>query len=346
MKFDFEKKKVYRGLHVWLLLQTVAVMIGSVMIFELIDFFANRVFSQHFNYDPILGIGMLLPMGIMMGGISYFFSRAVFIYISRLLRGIDQVADGDLTTQLEVKKGGPFKDVYEKFNKMVLELRSVQIFREDFINQYSHEFKTPIASINGFADLLLNSAVSPADQKTYLKIIASESERLSRLSNSVLMLSKLESLQFIANKENYALDEQLKRCSILLSDRWLSKSIDFSADLEPVTYCGNADLMQHVFVNLIDNAIKYTPEHGEISVVMKKEPPMVRIAVCDTGKGMSPEEQGQIFSKYFQGSQTETQKGLGLGLAIVWQIVTLCGGRIEVTSRIGEGSCFTVFLPE
>lgn len=346
MKFDFDSKKVYKGLHNWLIFQTIAVMIGSVMIFELVDFFANQTLNHTFNYDPILGLAMLLPSGIMMGGLSYFFSRVMYQYISKLLNGIDQVTNGDLSVELNVKKGGPFKDVFDKFNRMVGELKGVQIFREDFINQYSHEFKTPIASINGFANLLLTEEVTREEEHAYLQIIASESERLGRLSNSVLMLSKLESLQFISEKEVYSLDEQIRKCSILLSDKWSRKHIDFSADLEEVTYNGNPDLMQHVFLNLIDNAIKYTPENGEISVKMKKENKMIKVVVCDSGRGMTSEEQQQVFSKYYQVEKSEKQKGLGLGLSIVHQIVTLSGGWIEVNSSVNEGSRFTVYLPE
>ena len=345
-KFDFEGRKVYKGLHFWLILQTVAVMVGAVMIFESVDFFANVVLGYNPNYDPILGIGMLLPIGILMGGISFLFSRGIFIYISRLVKGIDQVDDGNLDVTLEVEKGGPFKEVFAKFNRMILELKGVQIFREDFINQYSHEFKTPIASINGFAELLLTDTVSAEEEREYLAIIVSESERLSRLSNSVLMLSKLESLQFIGQKEDYALDEQIKRCAILLSDQWQAKMIDFSAELSPVTYHGNQDLMQHIFINLIDNAIKYTPENGTITVAMQQDGKMIKISVCDSGRGMTPKEQARIFSKYYQVGKSETGKGLGLGLAIVDQIVRLSGGEVQVTSQVGQGSCFTVLLPQ
>ncbi len=340
-----KKAKYYARLEWWLILPTVTVMISSVCVFASVDFFSNYILAGNKNYNAIRAIGMFFPMGLVMGSISYFCSKATYRCISKLTEGIRHVANGDFGVRLDPDKAGPLKEVYANFNKMGTELKSVQTLRNDFINSFSHEFKTPITSINGFAMLLLEENVLEENRRKYLQIIAEESERLAALSNNSLLLSKLESQQFIVDKKPYPLDEQIKQCAILLSSEWSKKDIEFSAELEPVIFNGNSDLMQHVWINLLNNAIKFTPEHGEVSIAMKKDDSFIKVAVSDSGKGMGEKEMSQIFVKYYQGNSSDPVKGLGLGLSIVKKIADLCGGKIEVKSVIGEGSTLTVYLP-
>ena len=310
-----------------------------------VEYFFNVALRDYVPaYDPILGIGMIVPMGIVVGLISYVAMQTTNRHLSGLIAGISRVADGDFAARLNVEKGGPFKGVYSNFNRMSAELQGVQTLRKDFIDQFSHEFKTPIMSINGFATLLLEEKVSEEERRQYLSIIASESERLADLSSSTLLLAGLESQRFVLNKEPYALDEQIRQCVILMAPQWTKKALDLSAELDPVIYKGNADLMKQVWINLLSNAIKFTPEHGEISVCLKESGGTIAVAVSDTGKGMSSEETARAFEKYYQGDPSRSSKGLGLGLAIAKRIVELCDGRIEAHSSLGEGSVFTVYL--
>jgi len=126
---------------------------------------------------------------------------------------------------------------------------------------------------------------------------------------------------------------------------WEKKRIAFSADLEPVSYVGNEELMRHVWINLLNNAIKFTPEGGEVSVTLQCSPEQIQVRISDTGIGMSPEMMSHIFDQYYQGEPNHTEKGLGLGLSIVHRIVELCGGQIQVDSIPDQGSVFTVLLP-
>ena len=339
-----KKGKNNSGLTRIFVLPTIIVMISSVCVYATVDFVDNYIILGNKHYEAIRAIGMFFPMGAVMGVISYFSIKSAYRYISSLTKGINHVADGDFNIRLNVNKAGPLKDVYTNFNKMGAELQSVQTLRNDFVNNFSHEFKTPISSINGFATLLLEETVSEEDKRQYLEIIANESKRLASLADSSLLLSKLESQQFIFDKKPYSLDEQIKHCAILLSKEWSKKEIEFTADLDQVQYSGNSDLMQHVWINLLANAIKFTPEHGEITVTLKKADNLIQVAVNDTGKGMSEEEIARIFVKYYQ-ADSSANKGLGLGLAIVKRIIDLSGGRIEVKSKINEVSSFKVYLP-
>lgn len=339
-KTNFNKK-----LNRWIVIPTILVMVASVCIYATVDFVDNYIVLGNRHYDAIRAIGMFFPMGIVVGTISYFGSRMVLRFTSRLTNGISQIADGNFGFRLDPEKAGPLKETFINFNKMGAELQSVQTLHNDFINNFSHEFKTPITSINGFAMLLLEDNVSEEDKRKYLQIIADQSERLAAMSSNTLLLSKLESQQIITDKKLYSLDEQIKQCAILLSKEWGKKDINFSAELDVVSYTANADLMQQVWINLLSNAIKFTPEHGEITVNLKKENDTVRVTISDTGKGMSEEEMARIFAKYYQGDSSHSNKGLGLGLSIAKRIIELCEGKIEVTSKLNEGSTFTVYLP-
>lgn len=290
-------------------------------------------------------LGMLFFMGAVVGVTATLFSRRFNKLVSGLTEGLTAVAGGDFSRQLDPEKGGPLKQAYEDFNKMCGELQSVQTLRTDFIDNFSHEFKTSITAVKGFAELLREEGVSPEEKEQYIQIIIDESSRLADLANSALLLSGLESQQYISGKEVYLLDEQIKRCAILLSSAWEEKKIAFSAELESVRYYGNEELMRHVWLNLLGDAVKYTPEGGEIGIALQAGPEEVTVRVTDTGVGMSEEVQAHVFDKYYQGEAGKRGKGLGLGLAIVHRIVELCGGRIEVSSVEEQGSVFTVTLP-
>ena len=263
-----------------------------------------------------------------------------------LSNAIRKVARGDFRSRIPTDKKSQITPIYEDFNKMCAELESVPILRNDFINNYSHEFKTPIASINGFAELLLEKKdLSEADKRQYLEIIADESARLSKFASDTTLLSRLSAQKIVTDREIYDLSEQLRQCSIILSYKWLEKNQEFTAELTPVMFNGNKEMMQHLWINLMDNAIKYTQEGGRISVTSRMEDESAIVEIADNGEGISEEARKNLFSPYFQGDTSHSRQGLGLGLAIVKRVTDLCGGKIFIESQPGSGSKFTVKLP-
>ena len=332
-----------RTLGFWLGLEAVVVTLAAVAPFALLHL-VNRFYWL--RASTVLALGMLVIMGSVVGITATLFSRRFNRIVSGLTRGLRAVADGDFSQRLEPERGGPLQPAYEDFNKMSKELQSIQTLRSDFINHFSHEFKTPITAIKGFAELLREPETTAEEREQYLQIILDESSRLADLANSTLLLTKLESQQCIAEKRPYSLDEQIKRCAILLSHVWEKKRISFTANLEPAEYDGNEELMRHVWLNLLSNAVKYTPEGGEITVDLRKEPGELVVTVADTGIGMSEEVRSHIFDKYYQGDPNSGGRGLGLGLSIVHRIVELCGGQLQVDSVEDQGSTFTVRLPQ
>lgn len=145
--------------------------------------------------------------------------------------------------------------------------------------------------------------------------------------------------------ENYNLGEQLRQCAIITSPGWLQKKIDFSSELPDLAFRCNRELLQHLWLNLIGNAVKYTPENGTITLSLTSKDNLAIVEISDSGVGISEETQKHMFDPYFQGDTSRSVQGLGLGLSIAKRIVELCEGEISVSSVLGKGSTFTVKLP-
>lgn len=345
MKNNRKNLKSNLGLRGWMIMECIVFVIGSILIYELSDFVTNYVVYKNYDYNPISGIGMIFPMGILVYAITSAFSRTLYHYISELTNGISKIAKGEFHVKLDEGNGGPLKEVYHNFNIMCGELNSIDSFRNDFVNEFSHEFKTPLASINGFSNLLLDGNCSQEQVTQYLSIIATESERLVALTQNQLLLSKLDSQHIVIDKTSYSLDEQLRHCMIMLASEWEKKKLEVSIELPKVSFFANADMMQHVWINLLTNAIKYTPEKGEISITSRSNNNDIQISISDTGIGMTNQQIEHIFKKYYRVENNTSINGLGLGLPIVKRIIELSNGQLRVTSAPNEGSTFTVILP-
>lgn len=293
-------------------------------------------------------LSMLVPIVVLVTLVNFLFTRFIYRYLDKISDAMQKVADGDYTVRLDAEKDQPFRELYRNFNTMAEELGGVEMLKNDFINGYAHELRTPITSINGFAEMLLNDdgTLSREEKRSYLEIIASESRRLADLAGNSLLMSRLDSQKIIPDKKPFSLDEQLRRCSILLSGQWTEKELDMTMDLDEAVYVGDYDLMQHLWINLLTNAVKYTPKGGSITVTLKNEEKFIAVSVADTGKGIPPEDRERIFDKYYQTDKSHSKRGLGLGLAICKRIVQLCNGSLTVESEVGVGSTFTVKLPK
>ena len=330
------------------LIQSIAVVLTSIAGSYFMTWLINDALEIKNTYlgaslELIGVIGFLIILLVPMNMIFY---RSRKKEIKILSEGIQHLAEGDFDYEIPLKKGYSLAKVYANFNKMCEELRSVQILRNDFINSYSHEFKTPIASINGFASLLLEKDLSENERNEYLKIIIEETDRLSRLATNTILLSRLSSQKIVTDTQHYDLSEQIRQCSILLSQKWMEKEIDFSVNLPKIMFDGNRELMQHLWINLISNAVKHTPKNGAITVSFAETKEKILVSVSDTGEGMNENTKKHLFDPYFQGDASRSQQGLGLGLSIAKRIVELCDGNISVESTPGEGSIFTVELPK
>lgn len=341
MKTIKRNKKRMINAHAWVIAVIsfiLALTVGEIVV---------AVFQYYNNINHIADDGLLITMYIIPALSAV--SVCAVLYINhrslqtanKLIEGLNKVAAGDYGAKIPYRRLDGFNAVYENFNKMTDELKSVKTLREDFVHDFSHEFKTPIASINGFANLLLEGGLSDGERTQIISIIADESARLSRLSETVLTLSRLESQQFVGESRDFRLDTQLKDSIILLQREWEGKNIEIATSLEPVKYNGDEHLLKQVWVNLLSNAIKFTPEGGRVQVTLSARGDRAVVKVSDNGIGIPGEALPRIFDKYYQ---AKPGAGNGLGLAICQRICKLCGGSISVESTPGKGSTFTVEL--
>jgi len=266
--------------------------------------------------------------------------------LNQLIRATKAVAKGDFRVRVqEIDSDSEIAVLLKNFNHMTQELSSIELFRNDFINNFSHEFKTPITSIMGFAKQLQNKDLSDEKRKEYTDIIISESQRLTNMASNVLLLSKFENQKIVTNKALFDLDEQLRNCVILLEKDWSRRNIEMCLDLEPVKLSGNSEMLSHLWLNLIENAIKYSNENSSVTVSCHKAGNFAEVTVKDAGMGMDEATLKNIFDKFYQGDKSHSASGTGLGLSIAKRIVELCSGEIKVHSKKGHGTTFTVRLP-
>lgn len=275
--------------------------------------------------------------------------RKVFIKPMREIMGaMGKVAKGDFDVRIDMGDAAyrprEIREFAASFNKAAEELAGTEILRKDFINNFSHEFKTPIVSISGFADLLIEENLPAEDQKEYLTIIRDESKRLADLATNILTLNRIESQAILRDTENIRLDEQIRQSVLVTEQKWKDKNLDFDIDLEEIDYQGNAALLKEVWLNILDNAAKFSPEGDVVGVTLHKKDGEIIAAVTDHGPGMDEKTKAHIYEQFFQGDTSHRSQGNGLGLAMVHKIVQLHGGTITVDTAPGSGSCFTVTL--
>lgn len=272
-------------------------------------------------------------------------SHHFFRPIQDLVHALEQVSAGNFDVRL--KENDIWYEVREmnlNFNKMVKELNSIETLQSDFIQNVSHEIKTPLAAIEGYA-ALLSASTRDEQNKLYAEQILKSSRQLSTLTGNILKLSKLENQSIISEKKTFSLDEQIRQAVLSLEPIWSAKNIDIDLNLPEISFYGNEDLIFQIWTNLISNGIKFTPSGGLVSVKMTAEDSFVNVVVADNGIGMTEEVQKHIFDKFYQAEGSRSMEGNGLGLTLVKKILSLCDGTIEVTSQPDLGSKFTVKLP-
>ena len=272
---------------------------------------------------------------------SYWISKPIHTITSATRK----VKEGDFTVKLDATRvPGEVGELMRSFNAMTDALSRTSYLQKDFIGSISHEFKTPIASIRGFARLLQMPGLTDAQRQEYVDLIAQESDRLSRLSQTLLRLSALEQQSAPASLTEFSLDEQLRQVILRLEPTWSANNINWQLDLNAVTIVSDEELLSHVWINIIQNAIKFSPKDSTIEVrVFATDTATVEIT--DHGIGMDDATVQRIFDRFYQADRSRNQEGVGLGLCLVKRILDMLGGTVAVNSRLGEGTTFRVHVP-
>ena len=266
-----------------------------------------------------------IPLLIQTGIISIIIGTLITLSISHLplkplhtlVEAIHQVSTGNYDVKIHLEHPAEFREVSDCFNHMTEELSCTEMLRSDFINNFSHEFKTPIVSVLGFAKLL----------------------------TTILDLSRIESLSSLSGQTTFSLSEQIREAILLLEYKWSQKHLKLDLNLEELDILADEALLKQVWINLLDNGIKFSPEFGKLSVSLHTKDGTCIVKVQDHGPGMDQATSDLIFTKFYQGDTSHQSEGNGLGLALVKKIIELHRGTVTVESNTGKGSTFIVVLP-
>ena len=278
----------------------------------------------------------------------------LFLFVRRRLKPLKQletaaatIAEGDFSVQVDEKKGDrELRELSGAFNTMTRKLQGVEAGRREFVANVSHELRSPITSIKGFAEGMADGVIPAEEQPKYLRLVADESKRLSGLIDDLLALSRLERDDVKPEITTFDINEMLRRAVIRRMNDLEAKAIDISCEFEtdPCPVQADSDRIEQVVINLLDNAIKFTPESGKIVLESEVTDGIAKITVRDSGSGVAPEDRDKIFDRFFTADRAHTAgKGTGLGLSICKRIMDMHGQSIRLLDT-DEGAAFQFTL--
>ncbi len=350
------------SLRLKLALASILILIASCGIAYFIVY-VGFSFFYHGSITSTVAFSMCLiscAITIILGGVLLWHS-AYYVTnpIIQISKGVQKVADGDFTVQLSFENNhknshkknqnssysDEITELANNFNKMTRELNGMDYMRKDFMSNVSHEIKTPISAIVGFSEILLDGGLSDEEQKEYLSYIYQESQRLSRMSENMLHMSRLDHQNIVDLNQEVKVDELIRHCIIALGEKWNDREIEYELELEQCIIRSDYDLLVQLWTNLMDNAIKYSKPHCRIWITTKVIGTSFQFSIRDEGIGISKDKLSKIYDKFYQCDESHKRQGNGLGLSIVKRIVELLNGTILCESEIGEGTTMTVILP-
>lgn len=323
----------------------VAVLILSVL-------FETGVISNLTNSEYTIWHYLLFAfiVSIIVGSaIAAIINRIPLKSIDAVIVQISRLAGGDYSVRMNVgwplKNNKDIKKIINSFNTMVQELQSTEMLRSDFINNFSHEFKTPISAIAGYTKLLRKGNLSEKQQDEYMAIIEEEALRLSNMATNILTLTKIENQAILTDLTTFNLSEQIRGCVLLFERNWSAKNLELYMDFDEHDITANEEMLKHIWINLIDNAIKFSQEYGTLKVEIKENDTETSVSISNNGNKIPDNIHKKIFNKFYQADESHSSQGNGIGLAIVKSVVNLHNGIINVESA-DNLTTFTVVLPK
>ncbi|MCD7890479.1 MAG: HAMP domain-containing histidine kinase [Ruminococcus sp.] len=329
------------------LINTAAVLLAVGIVHILLYFDVIHSINNTLNLSCMFFF-MALISAIIGFLITFFMSRIFLKSVNQLVDQLEQLAKKNF--KVRIKFGKPFSNdsifriVEKSFNAAAEELEQTEMLRNDFVNNFSHEFKTPIDSIASFAKLLRVGNLSDEEKEDYLAVIEEESLRLSDMANHVLNLTRVENQTILINASAYNLSEQLRSNILMLSDQWTQKHLNFQIEFDEYTIVANKELLAQAWMNLISNAIKFANPNSTITVEIKKEAEQIIVAITDVGEMIPLDRIDKIWDKFYQAEESHASSGNGIGLAIVKRVVELHKGRVYAENKT-DCVTFTVVLP-
>jgi signal transduction histidine kinase len=341
-----------------LAIASIVILCASCLIAYFIVFIGFSYFCDGPTTSTVVLLMSLATCAItmMIGGVALWHSASyVTNPITKISDGMQKVADGDFSVQLSFRDlhrkkqlDGDYDEIFvmaDNFNKMTRELNGMDYMRKDFMSNVAHEIKTPVAAITGFSEMLLDGGLSEEEQNEYLTYIYQEAQRVSRINEKMLQMSRLDHQSIVDLTQEVQVDEQIRHCIILLGEKWSDREIQYELDLEKCSIISNYDLLLQLWTNLIDNAIKYSKKECTIWISTMLEHDSLKVAIRDEGVGIPKDKLNKIYDKFYQCDESHKRQGSGLGLSITRRIIELLNGSILCESELGRGSVFTVVLP-
>ena len=353
IKIDREKSRSYFSLTLLFAVLIFVVLFAAIAFATALVylFSATGVIS---GQDEEISLGTVL---LCMIGFSIIFGATFSLLLAqiplspmkRFVRHMNALADGNFNTRLKfngaLSNHKLIKEIENSVNKLAEELEKTEMLRGDFINNFSHEFKTPIVSIAGLARLLNNADVSEEDRHRYLSAIEDESRRLATMATNILNLTKVESQSILTDITSFNLSEQIRSSVLLFENKWERKQLELELEFDEYTIFANEELLKEVWINLIDNAVKFSPRNGALAITINDLGEKYCVSVANTGSPIPDEAKESIFKKFYQIDKSHSSEGNGIGLAIAYKIVQLHNG--EISTGYSDGMVvFTVTLPK
>ena len=291
---------------------------------------------------------LILGCVFLTGSIVFLVSADIIVKpLTRLTNAIKELSNGNYNVRVDNVGQDEISKLNQGFNQMARQLAKQDETRQKFISDISHEFQTPLTSIQGFANILKEEDLPKEQRVKYANIILYNSKRLSSLAKNMLQLTLLDREEIELELTNYSLVEQMNRVISTQENQAMEKNIEivFEMPKKEIFIEGDEQRLEQVWTNIISNAIKYTNEGGLITITMKKNSKDIEVSIEDTGIGMSKEVVSHIFERFYREDKARNVEGNGLGLAIVKSIVDLHHGKIDILSQVDVGTNFIVRLP-
>ena len=334
----------------------ISAVFATLAVTSMLAFLLLALLYQRTGTPPPLPAAILNTLlafflfGLIMFVMSHTFQNRQLEWFTPIIQAMNRIAQGDFSTRLPERNpgGDPVSDLVRGVNNMAEQLHAMEQMRQAFVSNVSHEIQSPLTSIRGFARALQEQDLAPETRQHYLSIIETESMRLSKLSDNLLALARLDSDQFQLDPKPFRLDKQLRTLILACEPQWMGKGVELDAALDEVSVTADEDLLSQVWINLIHNSIKFTPAGGCVRVAVRRTGAGAEVSVSDSGVGIAADDAAHIFERFYKAdkSRQRTEGGNGLGLSIVKQIVDMHHGTVRVESQPGQGATFTVALPD
>ncbi|PFE03284.1 sensor histidine kinase [Bacillus cereus] len=290
-------------------------------------------------------LGFIVVLSIIFIAIA---ARYIVRPIQTFTKATQKIASGEYDIELEEGRKDEIGTLSTSFKKMTKSIKELDQMRQEFVSNVSHEFQSPLSSIQGFSKTLQSEKMTEEERKHYLQIIETESKRMSSLCKQLLTLASLDKEEKVLQIKEFDLQKQMKDVIFMLEWKWREKDIAVEFDVPNVNIKGDENLLHQVWTNIFTNSIKFTDSGGTIAFAARELETSVVISISDSGIGMGKEEVDRIFDRFYKvdTARARNVEGSGLGLSIVKKIVELHNGKISVESVKGEGTTFRIEIPK